>query len=141
MDNRLFFMLSKAENSLKVYIKQQLTKAGLKVSPGQLGILFLLRERNSRTMSELSRALETDNSAVTRTVDRLEKSGFVKRKMNEKDRRQFFITITESGITETVKASTVIDAVNKKIDSEFYERQIEIFKEVLSGINLLFKSE
>jgi hypothetical protein len=30
MDNRLYYMLAKAENAMTVYIKKQLSRAGLK---------------------------------------------------------------------------------------------------------------
>jgi DNA-binding MarR family transcriptional regulator len=119
MDNRLYFMLAKAENAMTVYIKKQLSRAGLKASPGQLGILFLLKDRNGRTMSELSAALETDNSAVTRSVDRLERSGFAARRVNPRDRREYHIVITSQGIDETEKAVPVIIAINEMMGSAF----------------------
>ncbi|HPJ37934.1 MAG TPA: MarR family transcriptional regulator [Spirochaetota bacterium] len=140
MDTRLYFMLAKAENAMTVYIKKQLSLAGLNVSPGQLGILFLLKDRNGQTMSELSAALETDNSAVTRAVDRLEKSGLAARQMNLNDRREYHIVITEQGINETVKAIPVIAAVNALIDSEFTKDEVDIFRSVITRMNCMFNT-
>ena len=140
MDTRLYFMLAKAENAMTVYIKKQLSLAGLKVSPGQLGILFLLKDRNGQTMSELSAALETDNSAVTRAVDRLEKSGLAVRQMNLNDRREYHIVITEQGINETGKAIPVIAAVNALIDSEFTKDEVDIFRSVITRMNCMFNT-
>ena len=139
MDNRLYFMLAKAENAMTVYIKNQLTRAGLKASPGQLGILFLLKERNGQTMSELSAALETDNSAVTRSVDRLEKSGLAARKVNPHDRREYHIVITSQGIDETEKAIPVIAAINAMMDSALNPAEMVIFNDVICRINQMFK--
>ncbi len=139
MDNRLYLMLSKLNNSFTVHIKKELRGAGLKVSPGQLGILFLLKMKDSRTMSDLSMALETDNSAITRTVDRLEKSGFVRRQINENDRREFHILITGPGIEETKKARDVIDSVNRKIGTGFSEKELSVFKDIVVRMNSMFR--
>ena len=139
MDNRLFYLLSKAENSMTVYVKQQLAKAGLKVTPGQLGILFLLKGRNRQTMTELSRELGTDNSAVTRTVDRLEKAGMVQRNNSSGDRRECHITVTEAGVAETERAKKVITDVNEKIESEFSSGELDDFKKTLVKMDSMFR--
>jgi len=139
MDNRIFFLLSKTENTMTVYLKKQFYGAGLKVTPVQLGILFLLKTRNRQTMTEISQELGTDNSAVTRSIDRLEKSGFVERNNSSNDRREYHITITGTGIAETEKSKKVIAAVNKKIESEFSSKELDEFKKTLVKMNLLFR--
>jgi DNA-binding MarR family transcriptional regulator len=139
MDNRLFFLLTRTENAVSIYVKQQLIKAGLKVTPGQLGILFLLKNRNMQTMGELSMELETDNSAITRSIDRLEKSRLVIRKMNVNDRREINIAITESGLLETEKAKKVIADINRKIELEFSIEELNTLKKNLLRMTAMFR--
>ncbi|HON16321.1 MAG TPA: MarR family transcriptional regulator, partial [Spirochaetota bacterium] len=79
---------------MRIYLKRKFLDAGLKTSPGQLGVLFILKKDGLCSMSYLSNLLEADNSSITRTVDRLEKSGLAKRVLNEKDRREFHVEIT-----------------------------------------------
>jgi len=131
--------MSKAENAMSVYIKQEFTKAGLKVTPAQLGILFLLKSKNGRSMTELSRELGTDNSAVTRAVDRLEKSGLVNRNGSDSDRREYSIVITRTGLGETESAKRVIAAINKKIESEIPASELDSFKNTLVKLESIFK--
>lgn len=140
MDNRIFYLLTKAENTVNVYIKQQFVKSGLKVTPGQLAILFILKSRNRQTMTGLSQSLETDNSAVTRTIDRLEKAGLVERNSSENDRREYQITITGEGLAETERAKKVIAAVNKKIESEFSTKELDDFRNTLLKMHSVFRS-
>lgn len=123
---------------MSVYIKQQFIKAGITVTPSQLGILFILKKRDRQTMSDISNELGTDNSAVTRLVDRLENCGFAKRNYSENDRRECHITITENGITETENALKVIAAINRKIGAEFSEEELDDFKKTLIKMNSLF---
>lgn len=139
MDHRIFFLIKNTENAMSVYIKQQFSKAGLKVTPGQLAILFLLKKRNSQTMSELSLQLETGNSAITRAIDRMEKSGLVLRNSSSKDRREYHITITEEGIAETGRVQKVISSINKKIENEFSQSEMDLFKTTLLKMYSLFK--
>ena len=141
MDNRIFFLLTKTENAVNVYIKQQFSKAGLKVTPAQLGILFILKKRNSQTMTELSQELGTDNSAVTRAVDRLEKSGLVERNNSADDRREYHITITNAGVDETERVRKVIVAINKKITDEFSSKELDDFKKTLVKMHSLFRTQ
>lgn len=139
MDNRIYFLLSKTGNAMSAHIKQQLLKNGLKVTPGQLGILFLLKSRNMLSMSELSRELGTDNSAVTRSIDRLEKNGLVQRNNSSDDRREYHITITAAGISETERVKDVIAAINKKIEREFSQKELDAFKTTLVRMDAMFR--
>ena len=139
LDNRLFYLISKTENAISVYVKQQFAKSGLKVTPGQLGILFILKSRDRQSMSELSRELGTDNSAVTRSIDRLEKSGLVERNNSADDRREYHITITRAGLAETERVKGVIAAINKKIENEFSAKELDAFKMTLVKMDMLFR--
>lgn len=139
MDHRIFYLIKNTENAMSVYIKQQFSKAGLKVTPGQLAILFLLKKKNPQTMSELSLQLETGNSAITRAIDRMEKSGLVLRNSSSKDRREYHITITEEGIAETGRVQKVISSINKKIENEFSQSEMDLFKTTLLKMYSLFK--
>lgn len=51
------------------------------------------------TMSQLSKVLMVSNGNVTGVIDRLEKTGYVKRKRAEHDRRVQFIELTAKGST------------------------------------------
>ena len=132
-DNRLIYLISMAQQKLWTYLKTALRSEGIRVTPAQSGILFLLKQENGRSMSELSKALSTDNSTITGLVDRMEKLGFVRRDVSPTDRRMFRIYITPEGEEESNRARTVIEKVNEQIKSGFSEKEIQIFKEVLSS--------
>lgn len=139
MDNRIYYLLSRAENTMSVYIKQQFVKAGLKVTPPQLGVLFMLKAKEIQTMSALSQMLGTDNSAVTRIIDRLEKSGLVERRSSANDRREYQVIITGEGIAETEKSKKVIAAINKVLEQEFSVKELDDLRSILSRMDRLFR--
>lgn len=133
-DDRLIYLVFTAQQKLRTYLKNALINDGATVTVAQSGILFLLKQKNGRTMTELSRTLSTDNSTVTGLVDRLEKSGFVRRNASANDRRISHIYITPQGIEEVDRAKVVIRKVNEEIKSGFSEQEIESFKKVLKSL-------
>jgi DNA-binding MarR family transcriptional regulator len=133
-DDRLIFQLYRAQNKLKNYLRTQLEAAGVRITVVQAGILFLLKQRNGRTMTEISQILSTDNSAVTGLADRLEKLGLIVRKPAPNDRRAYLIHITEDGLEEIDRAKVVIRRVNEEIKEGFTAEEIDAFKKVLSAV-------
>ena len=132
-DDRLIYLVFTAQHRLRMHMKDELMAAGVKITMVQAGILFLLKEKNGQAMSQLSRRLLLDNSTITGLIDRLEKSGFVLRKANPKDRRIFLIHITPQGVKEVNKAKTVINKVNEEIMADFSFDEIESFKKILNS--------
>ncbi|MCX5827379.1 MAG: MarR family transcriptional regulator, partial [Deltaproteobacteria bacterium] len=80
-DDRLIYLTSMAQQTLVHHTNAALSKAGLKVTTAQAGVLFFLKEKYMCIMSEIGQVFDIDNSAVTRLIDRLEKNGFVKRQV------------------------------------------------------------
>jgi DNA-binding MarR family transcriptional regulator len=132
-DDRLIYLVFTAQQKLRTYLKNALLAEGVKVTPTQTGILFLLKHKDGRTMTELSQILCADNSTMTGLVDRLEKSGFVVRESSPTDRRALLIRITEEGIDEIDRAKAIIKRVNEEIGSGFSEEEITDFKKVLDS--------
>lgn len=141
MEQRLYYSLAKTQNSLHKYVKYILQKKGLKASAAQLAIMFLLQEKNNLSMSYISNVLELDNSAITRSIDRLEQFGFVKRITNDRDRREYTIIITEQGLSEIQKAQKIIKEINAFIEHKIKKERLKVFKEVLNELNTFLREE
>lgn len=139
MDDRLLFLLSKAEHALKNYLKREFISSSIWLSPAQAGILFSLKVSNGLSMNQLSGIISIDNAAITRHIDILEKEGLVKRDSDTKDRRKNIICITEKGINEADKAKTIARRVNNMIKEGFTGQEIEVFKKVLNSFILKFE--
>lgn len=138
MDNKIIFQLSKAEHKIKTYMKKKIKESNIQISAGQSGVLFLLRQENNLKMSELSRLLQIDNSAITRVIDRLEKNKLVKREMNPSDRRQYLISITEKGKRDIDVVGEIANQTNEKIKEGFTEEDITTFLSVLRSFETKF---
>ncbi len=139
MDDRLLFLISKAQHVLKNYLKNEFTSEGVTISPAQSGILFSLKLKNGLSMNQLSEIISIDNAAVTRHVDILELNGLVKREQDVNDRRKYLICITEKGIAESDKSKAIAHRINNMIKEGFSEDEIEVFKRVLNSFFIKFK--
>jgi MarR family transcriptional regulator, organic hydroperoxide resistance regulator len=130
-DDRLIFLIFTAQNKLRTYLNNALVAANVRVTFVQAGILFLLKQSNGRTMSDLSQLIGVDNSTLTGLVDRLEKVGFVARQASPTDRRSLLIQVTPEGIAEGDKAKMIIKRVNEEIKTGFSPEELDIFKGIL----------
>ena len=68
-------------------------------------------ECRERRMQELSAEMYLSQSALSRTVARLEKSGLVTRTLCEDDRRGIFVKVTEAGLSRHTEARKTHAAV------------------------------
>jgi DNA-binding MarR family transcriptional regulator len=137
-DDRLIYLILTAQQTLRTHLNNALAAGGVKTTIAQNGILFLLKQKDGRTMTELSRILGIDNSTITGLTDRLEKAGFVRRSANPGDRRSSHIYITDEGTAQTEAAKSVIHQVNDRIKEGFSAAEVESFKAVLSAFATKF---
>ncbi len=139
-DDRLIYLVFIAQQKLRTHLKKMLAKENIKVTPAQAGIMFLLKQRDGRTMSELSQILSIDNSTITGLVDRLEKTGLVRRNASAHDRRASHVFILPKGMEEIDKAKRVIRMVNQEIKNGFSAEELDSFNRILRSFFHKFDS-
>ena len=139
-DDRLIYLLSIVQQTLKDHTNRTLAEMGGKVTLAQAAILFLLEEKDRRFMSEMGQVIGVDKSAMTRLVDRLEKAGLVKRRIDPENRRAISILLTPAGREEAAGALTVIKRINEEIKKDYSPAEVDAFKKILGGILNKFKT-
>jgi len=133
-EDRLIYLVSMAQNRLQGLLRSALAAEGVRVTPAQSGILFLLKQKDGRTMTELGRAIAIDNATITGLVDRLERDGFVRRNKSARDRRALNVSITPEGVAEADRAKAIVKRVNESIKAGFSAGEVEAFKKILLNI-------
>ena len=132
-DDRLIFLLGKARHRLITSLdKSLLNKAG--VTTAQSGALFYLMKNDGCLLSQLSRGLMLDNSAITGMVDRLEKKDFIQRRSCANDRRAAKIYLTDAGREAATRALPVVKKYNKAIKEGFSSEEIDGFRRILQSV-------
>ena len=90
---------------------------GLTVGQGQPRILYELRKCDGMSQKELSDACLIEVTTMSRTLDRLESMGLIKRQNNPECRRSWIISLTEEGKEKADRVSDIFDMAEEELNS------------------------
>ncbi|MDP2969250.1 MAG: MarR family transcriptional regulator [Deltaproteobacteria bacterium] len=133
VEDRLIYLISKVFHKLMINLQKAFSEAGVEVTPVQAMLLFYLQKKDGSSLTEISSGLMLENPTVTGLIDRLEKSGYVKRSDHPSDRRVYLVYLTEKGSMVAKRALPIIKRLNEQIKEGYSEEEIESFKKVLMG--------
>lgn len=121
------FMQVMKLNFKRVY--ELLTK--IDIHPGQQHLLMNLKENDGQSLKELAEKLEIKPATVTVMVQRMEKSGLVIKKSDEKDQRVSRIFITAKGHDICKKAEKLKEQMERECFEGFTVEEKIIFRRLL----------
>lgn len=93
----IFYTIEKAIKSYRQFAQQQLRHAGLNITIDQWLIMKSLIDTPGISQQEIAEKVFKDNASITRILDLLVKSGYIKRGPNNSDKRRSHISITKLG--------------------------------------------
>ncbi len=110
-----------------------------KLNPAQGRIMFVLWNKNSLPIHELSKETQLSKSTLTSMLDRLEEAGYIKRTPSKKDRRKIIINLIK---VDKEFEQNYINVSNKMLNlfyNDFSEEEIDLFESFLKRLldNLL----
>ena len=105
------------------FIRPYFIELGLTVGQGQPRILKELREHGAMNQKELSDACLIEVTTMSRTIDRLEKMGLVKRESNPACRRSWTIALTEEGCEMADKVIEIFEMADGIMKSGMSEKE------------------
>ena len=105
------------------FIRPYFIELGLTVGQGQPRILKELREHGAMNQKELSDACLVEVTTMSRTIDRLEKMGLVKRESNPACRRSWTIALTEEGCEMADKVIEIFEMTDGIMKSGMSEKE------------------
>ena len=133
VEDRLIFLISKVCQKLIINLQKAFSENGVEVTPIQVMLLFFLQKNNGSSLTQISQGLMLENPTVTGLIDRLEKSGYVKRSDHPNDRRVYLVHLTEKGKKIANKALPIVKRLNEEVKKGYSKEEIEAFKKVLIG--------
>jgi len=133
MDNSLGFILNKTALLSKVNFNNYLKKYD--ISPEQWSLIFRVVERSGLTQKELSDSTYKDQANITRSIDRLEQKGFLKRIENPNDRRSFQLIPTQEALTLVEQIVPLSHAFNQRLTQGFSEEEAHTLIALLKKVH------
>jgi DNA-binding MarR family transcriptional regulator len=109
-------------------LEQTKTPCGFSLSLSQVFALQEL-EKQTLTITELAEKLQLERSSVSRLIDGLVKGGFVSRDLNENNRREVVLALTEKGTSSIHRVrdqsvdfyKTILGKMSDSEQAQFYE--------------------
>lgn len=115
-------------------VRPYIMDIGLTVGQGQPRILKELRERGTMTQKELADICILDVATMSRTLDRLEQTGLIKRENNPESRRSWNISLTQDGEKMADKAIEIFDMTDEIFCKGITEEELNTLCEISSKI-------
>ncbi|MFX1497029.1 MAG: MarR family winged helix-turn-helix transcriptional regulator [Promethearchaeota archaeon] len=134
------FLVAKVHQLSQRIFTKILRKANVtELNPAQGRIMFVLWREDNISIHELSKRTLLSKSTLTSMLDRLEKSGFIKRVPSKTDRRKILIQLINKDESFQTKYINVSKDMTRVYYNNFTEQEINEFEKYLERIlnNLL----
>ena len=115
--NSLYSYLSRAHHRSRIFMDEELRKKGITdLGYSHIRIMIVLYVFKTLSMKEITEKISKDKSTVTSLVNKLEKKGYVRKRVCSKDRRVMHLELGE-------RAEEVIGVIFDV--SEIFHRKVE----------------
>jgi DNA-binding MarR family transcriptional regulator len=95
----------------------------LDLTQAQWAPLMMIHQGRATTLAELSRELQLDPGALTRTLDRLEAKGLCRRERSKEDRRVVHLALTPEGAAAAAPVPEILCEVSNVLLEGFSEAE------------------
>lgn len=94
------------------------TMAQDRITPGQFGVLTLIRQNPGLNQSGLARLLGIERSTMVAVIDGLEERGLVARKKSGSDKRAYLLALTKAGNALLARVEPKVRRHEKRIAAD-----------------------
>ena len=91
--------------------------------------------------TQLGPNMGMESTSLSRSLNKLEKSGYIARRPDPKDKRKSIIHLTKSGLSGREVAKEIVLDFNNKVFSHFNKSEMDTFFNILKKINHIINNE
>jgi DNA-binding MarR family transcriptional regulator len=128
------YLIAKVHQTSGRLFSKILRENDIEFNPAQGRILFALWEGDGIPIQELARRTQLGKSTLTSMLDRLEGSGYIRRRPSSKDRRSVLVELTEKDAQLRSKYARVSKDMTDLFYRGFSPEEIEEFEGYLERI-------
>ena len=103
----------------------------LDIAGSEHSIIMALAAKDCMNQEELSQYLSLDKGTIAKTLVKLEGKGFVDRVVNEENRREKIVTLTDYGMDEVGKILGVSETWKQEVLKGISDSDQEVFLKIL----------
>ena len=116
-----------------------------KLYRGQTHLLLLISQNNGASQGDLAEMMDVRPSSMTEMLMKMEQSGLVTRRQDDKDQRVMRIFLTENGKKIADESKATVDDFTTKIfsclTSEEQENMLNLIEKISSNIDSLYSTD
>ena len=131
-ENSFGYLMRRAVQMMVGLVDKQLESHGL--TQAQWTPMFMIWQGRCNTLAELSRELQLDAGALTRTLDRLEAKGLCTRERSTDDRRVVHLALTPEGEAAIAPVPGVLCDVSNGLLDGFTKEEWQVLMGMLRRI-------
>jgi len=123
------FALSQAAGVMKNRVHMALR--GVEVTPEQTAVLLRLSEKQGVSPTVLAEAIAKDKPTTVRILAKLNHKGLISIQESLKDKRSYFVCLTEKGSALQARLIPIVEAVKAQALKDFEPAEIAEFNRLL----------
>lgn len=130
----VFYSIERAIKAYRKFAQHNLSKhlEGLTIDQGM--VLVLLDRHPDISQKEMAELVFRDKASLTRMIDLMVQKGYLKRSINEQDRRRFTLAITSKGRKAIEQSPPIVAENRRKALEGLSEEEINQLKTLLNKI-------
>ena len=128
------FQIDKTNKLNKLASQRAFDQVGLGITVEQWILLKIIEESTQISQKELAKMSLRDPASITRTLDILEKKGFIVREQIPENRRQYNIILTELGRKFVAKHMKMIKELRMKLIKGFNLKELETLSSMMNRL-------
>ena len=132
-------LITKSYWYVKTYFHKLLRENNIGITTEQFSVMMAVYTKSGITQSEIAKMVLKDKTNITRIIDLLEKSDYIKRKRDRNDRRIYKIYLTKSGKVILNKVFPITEQVDKNGLSNLNISQISELKKLLANVRETYR--
>lgn len=128
------FIFSTIYRQHTLFLKHQLEQYN--VSAGEYPLIMTLYNESKKTQNELANIFYMTEGTIARTVRNLEDKGFIKREIDDNNRRRNFVFLTDEGKRLASVIGNLELEWQKEVCDFLDDDQMDLFKQILYKITI-----
>lgn len=128
-------LISKIHEKGNRFIIEELKNNGAEgLVPSHGDILVCLYKNSKMTMKDIANCIHRTKPTVTVLIDKLEKLGYLKRELSDKDNRCTYIVLTQKGEDFRVIFEKISEELNKMLYKNLSPEESELIEKLLRKV-------
>lgn len=97
----------------------------LNIGAGQYQFLVMLYLKDGLSHDDMTEKMSVDKATTTRAIMKLEEEGYVRREINEEDKRKYYIYLTEKAISKKYEILRIANSWEEKLAESLTEEEVD----------------